>query len=419
MDTRYFIHCAQNYRYKGLSFHQLCDHNAEVAEETGRTHIKLAWEGIKIMYAWQESTKASVEKMAALNALEAADGKRSRHASVKVTKKDGEQQQDSVSVSAAIPEEEEKNDALNWDDANGTEESDSDTETLCNITSGKFLKSSDLTFNSDDYKIGLERYASNDVEDEVVVKQPQDYNWHTVDFYGHYDTEFSSDEEASPLPSMSTSRRASQQHQQQSEQQQLPQQAHQAPNVMLTPAEHEAVAALGSRIDRVIDFGLDPFNVDQTVADLLRFYADSGDLTTTVAFYMVIGHDRLKHLFSHDVVENWLYSYIDLLHRFQLQIEAAKFLKIIPLPSIREESETTSIYHTHCSQCFKALAVKNGRCDRCRKFPSICSVCNLVVKGIYAWCQGCGHGGHIPHMREWYKNHVDCPSGCGHYCQYQ
>lgn len=41
-----------------------------------------------------------------------------------------------------------------------------------------------------------------------------------------------------------------------------------------------------------------------------------------------------------------------------------------------------------------------------------------VVRGIYVWCQGCAHGGHINHMREWFNGNRQCPVGCGHFCEY-
>ena len=28
--------------------------------------------------------------------------------------------------------------------------------------------------------------------------------------------------------------------------------------------------------------------------------------------------------------------------------------------------------------------------------------------------QGCGHGGHLAHVREWYAKYDMCPTGCGH-----
>jgi len=45
-----------------------------------------------------------------------------------------------------------------------------------------------------------------------------------------------------------------------------------------------------------------------------------------------------------------------------------------------------------------------------------------TVKGLYAWCQGCSHGGHLIHMREWFIRDwlgetPVCPTGCGHDCE--
>ena len=45
-----------------------------------------------------------------------------------------------------------------------------------------------------------------------------------------------------------------------------------------------------------------------------------------------------------------------------------------------------------------------------------CSVCQLPVRGVLVWCQGCGHGGHADHMRKWFEKSLECPTGCGHVC---
>lgn len=38
------------------------------------------------------------------------------------------------------------------------------------------------------------------------------------------------------------------------------------------------------------------------------------------------------------------------------------------------------------------------------------------VKGLYSWCEVCGHGGHTKHLKEWFSKHSWCPTGCGHVC---
>ena len=45
-----FFFCIQNYRYQGLPFPQLCDHNAKVAQGCGRTLLAKAWDIVKSLY---------------------------------------------------------------------------------------------------------------------------------------------------------------------------------------------------------------------------------------------------------------------------------------------------------------------------------------------------------------------------------
>ena len=113
--------------------------------------------------------------------------------------------------------------------------------------------------------------------------------------------------------------------------------------------------------------------------------------------------------------------------------------------------------------CVVCLLVAIVSCPECSKVNSTCGVCELPVKGIFAWCQvhfsvqfslfaamactsvghradgheigcvcrddlhafmfavslhgkGCGHGGHIDHLRDWFSDNVYCPVGCNHMC---
>jgi len=38
------------------------------------------------------------------------------------------------------------------------------------------------------------------------------------------------------------------------------------------------------------------------------------------------------------------------------------------------------------------------------------------VSGLYVWCQGCAHGGHLSHLKKWFSENEQCPIGCGHKC---
>uniref|UniRef100_A0A0X3PPT4 WD repeat-containing protein 24 n=1 Tax=Schistocephalus solidus TaxID=70667 RepID=A0A0X3PPT4_SCHSO len=49
---------------------------------------------------------------------------------------------------------------------------------------------------------------------------------------------------------------------------------------------------------------------------------------------------------------------------------------------------------------------------------STCAICHLTVRGLFLWCVGCSHGGHLSHMQEWLSSRRECPAGCGHLCEY-
>lgn len=55
-------------------------------------------------------------------------------------------------------------------------------------------------------------------------------------------------------------------------------------------------------------------------------------------------------------------------------------------------------------------------CGKCRALVSQCALCLQPVRGVYVWCPGCGHGGHVKHLQEWFKTNKECPTGCGHKC---
>lgn len=75
--------------------------------------------------------------------------------------------------------------------------------------------------------------------------------------------------------------------------------------------------------------------------------------------------------------------------------------------------------NTNCGKCSKPLQRAGWLCDRCHTSEyALCSVCHQVVKGLYAWCQGCSHGGHLAHMMKWMSLNRKCPTGCGHSCEY-
>lgn len=159
---------------------------------------------------------------------------------------------------------------------------------------------------------------------------------------------------------------------------------------------------------------------NQILADCLILQTDLGDVQTAISVLLVLGDRRIELPIDELVHESWLLAYVDMLQRLQLWNEATEIMKLSWIQSIRELNDRSTIVHTNCGGCNKAFLGNSGwYCNKCNSTESAkCSVCQLVVRGLYAWCQGCGHGGHLEHMKQWFLNHSKCAS-CGHLCEYE
>ena len=91
------------------------------------------------------------------------------------------------------------------------------------------------------------------------------------------------------------------------------------------------------------------------------------------------------------------------------------------LPEIHNMTQQSTTVLSNCTRCNKALSRSQGSwwCERCQKSPNLCCLCQKLVKGLFAWCQGCSHGGHLRCLKIWYQKNTLCPTGCGHHCEYQ
>lgn len=82
-------------------------------------------------------------------------------------------------------------------------------------------------------------------------------------------------------------------------------------------------------------------------------------------------------------------------------------------------NQTDTSVNLSCGRCQKRLKRNNRYCFKCQHSECArCAICQRIVRGVYAWCRGCAHGGHIEHMREWFSENKCCPTGCGHLCEY-
>ncbi|KAI8582866.1 hypothetical protein K450DRAFT_225216 [Umbelopsis ramanniana AG] len=154
----------------------------------------------------------------------------------------------------------------------------------------------------------------------------------------------------------------------------------------------------------------------EIVNDLLSYYTEQSDVQMCVTLFLVIQqhvHVGLEQL------EDWFTSYIDLLHRFKLWTSATDIINACPIEAVRTINMNATTINIACNNCFKLVlstARASWACDKCHKLLNPCSLCHQTVRGLYVWCQGCNHGGHLEHMRDWFSNNSQCPTGCGHTC---
>ncbi|XP_032663796.1 GATOR complex protein WDR24 isoform X2 [Odontomachus brunneus] len=164
-----------------------------------------------------------------------------------------------------------------------------------------------------------------------------------------------------------------------------------------------------------------PLSWDPTrlIVEALNHHADIRDVQTSASVLIALGEKRKDLNIEIATQEHWLMEYLDMLCRFKLWHVATQIIQLAWIPSISQINQQSTLIHTCCLACTKPLQRSAWLCDRCHTSEhALCSVCHQVVRGIYVWCQGCTHGGHINHMSEWFNCNRQCPTGCGHTCEY-
>ncbi|KAG2177202.1 hypothetical protein INT43_007859 [Umbelopsis isabellina] len=154
----------------------------------------------------------------------------------------------------------------------------------------------------------------------------------------------------------------------------------------------------------------------EIINDLFHYYTEQSDVQMCVTLYLIV--QQYVHI-NADQLEDWFTSYIDLLRRFKLWTSATDIINACPIDNVRALNLNATTINITCNNCFKLVlgtAQGSWACDKCHKLLNPCSVCHQTVRGLYVWCQGCNHGGHLGHMRDWFSMKSQCPTGCGHTC---
>ncbi|XP_041979515.1 GATOR complex protein WDR24 [Aricia agestis] len=153
------------------------------------------------------------------------------------------------------------------------------------------------------------------------------------------------------------------------------------------------------------------------LARALRLHAELGDVQTAALVCCVLADRRAELLRRLDdgLPEQWLLGYVELLQRHKLFNRAAEVIKCAWVGSVWSLSQQSTAVAACCGRCGRRTRARTP-CECAGGGGEVCAVCGGAVRGLYAWCQGCAHGGHLLHLRDWVRRHQLCPAGCGHHC---
>ncbi|XP_033106164.1 GATOR complex protein WDR24-like [Anneissia japonica] len=381
-----FMKTAKLYKLRGLPFEQLCEHNANVSRSLSRHQVTQTWLMLKLFYIETSNTmKKPVESFAKSTAGE--NHLKGLFEAEKVLNKPSDKKSSLTNVTGL-------------DSTTGitSDESQSDSEVdpkfavaACNHKQnhqqgGYFFQESE-----DDEEYGdIQGTDGPDEFDELPSEA----------FLPRHEL---IDRPPSPTLSKERSR----------------------PESPVSAEEAEVCNAFVSKLqDSVIPSYKPNFSGPQLMArcqpiivDMLKFYAEQGDVQMSVSALIVL-QDRIRGEIDDEMQEHWFTSYIDLLHRFKLYTCANDIIKLCKLEKVGSMNQLSTVIYTKCNRCQHDLEHCGWACRHCNHQTNTCSICHLPVKGLYAWCQGCSHGGHLSHISDWLKDNKTCPTGCGHMCEY-
>ncbi|XP_023244800.1 GATOR complex protein WDR24-like [Centruroides sculpturatus] len=415
LSMDWFVESARKYKLSGKPIEELCDHNAEVASKLCRFHISQTWQILKILYNSgssfvpdysQASTGIGITSESLRNEVDRVidDGnnnRSSRHNSgnnLRNRHQSGNKNTTRLVSNAGTSAHNAADRSIA--DISGPTEDDSQSSetdhenTLTNIASG-MASTQDFFFGDGtmDNLIGLDYNTMN------TIDNLQDWTLPHEVFHPRHPIK-----DCSPPPEITN-----------------------APSSPTSDSEDETKIDnfIGSSdinkhssVITIYSVPSFPFwNFEETVIDALHFYANQGDVQMAVSILLVLGN-RLDGCINETLVENWIISYIELLSRFKLWNIANEVINLSSLSAINTLNQQSTTIRSLCGKCRQPLGHVGWECTRCNIMPAPCSICHQIVRGLYVWCQGCCHGGHQKHMEKWFQNHRECPTGCGHLCEY-
>ncbi|CAD5220468.1 unnamed protein product [Bursaphelenchus okinawaensis] len=150
---------------------------------------------------------------------------------------------------------------------------------------------------------------------------------------------------------------------------------------------------------------------------IMNLYTDVCDSQTCSTVCLIMG-SKANDLFGEEQVTSWFLHYIEQLQNAGFGDLATFVAKNSGCEEVVKTLQENMHVKVYCGNCDTPAPVASESCQKCgTTFVAICTVCDNEVKGIFAQCKDCGHGGHEGHVEEWFRNFGVCPfPGCEHIC---
>ncbi|XP_058806827.1 GATOR complex protein WDR24 [Phymastichus coffea] len=389
-EPKWFKICAENYLLSGR-LNEICDHNSFVASNAGRNDVSTIWSIIKTCFENPLGNNNTARRPVSeqdVNTLNLAHLSTNNDQSNTVFENDVKSQQGEAAPGIV---------------SGGDDETETDEPPESQNFAGPFLSSYRRSLPS--YKRQLKgdfSFGEGELEPLTI-----EYNGAFIDNMIGNDNDWSLPKEAFPL-----------RHEIQNRSPPPEQFPNHSPDLnddnISIMVEDQPCQLIVTSVPK-----LTFWNPNCLVEDALRHHANIRDIQTAACVLIALGDRRKDLKIELAVQEHWLLEYLEMLNKFRLWEVATRIIQLAWIPSISQMNQQSTTIHASCSACTKALQRSAWLCDRCHSSQhALCSICHQVVRGIYVWCQGCSHGGHVNHINEWFNTNKQCPTGCGHACEY-
>ncbi|ESP01778.1 hypothetical protein LOTGIDRAFT_139155, partial [Lottia gigantea] len=379
-DENIFIECAKEYKLCKMSFDSLCDHNAGIAKKFHIPQIEHSWKMLHVLFCKKHLdhnlSSLTADKQDLDKGKSPLGAKKENHSGSR-TELNGIDSETNIS---------------GWSDEDSEGEySEYENTLLANIASGLTNQQADFFFG--DGEPDRKDYDTHTSSFDVLALKDYKLPYEAIQVRHELKTVSPEDLAAGHQTLINEQNNSTDNH--------------------ISPSETEDDSLIS------IPWKLEVNNVSNisTVVNILKQFAEQGDVQSTVSMLIVLG-DKIRQHIDSELQETWFLSYIELLGYYELWTVSAEVIKLCHLSSVNSLNSQSTTIHTYCSQCSRPLMKAGWLCEKCKTVTNKCSLCHQTVKLMYIWCQGCCHGGHIEHIQDWFMKNKECPTGCGHHCEY-